>query len=294
MSARPPVAALVLLLLPPAIWATQKRLDARPEARHLSQERLAVWSGDAIRKLMPGLEQVMADVYWLRAVQYFGGERAFNRGSRFPLLEPLIDITVDLDPRLLLAYRYGAIFLAEYWPSGAGRPEAAESLLEKGIEANPETWELYWDLGTIRYLFLKDPDGAAKVLLEGAELPGAPEWLTSLGGRILADSDRRGTARMIWRQIYDEHEGAMKENAQLNLLYLDALDLLDLLRARLEDYHGRTGGWPPSLEAVAGTGRARLPVADPTGVAFDYNPTTGAVNLAQASALWSLLPEAER
>jgi hypothetical protein len=282
------------LLLPGAIWATQRRIDSRPGARYLHEERLAVWSGDAVRKLLPGFEQVLADVYWLRAVQYYGGERAFNTGSRFPLLEPLIDITVALDPRFLLGYRYGATFLAEHWPSGAGRPEAGVALLERGIEQNPEAWQLYWDLGTIRYLFLGDPDGAAEALLAGAELAGAPAWLKSLGGRILGDSDRRETARLIWRQLYEEHEGAMKENALANLQYLDAADALDRLRERLADHRERTGSWPASLAAVQGRGPQRLPTADPTGVSFDYNPSSGRVQLSRSSLLWSLQPERER
>lgn len=294
MSARPPAAALALLLLPPAIWATQRQIDARPGAEQLSQERLAVWSGDAIRKLLPGFEQVMADVYWLRAVQYYGGERYFNRGSRFPLLEPLIDITVDLDPRFLLGYRYGATFLAEHWPSGAGRPEAAEALLERGIARNPEAWQLYWDLGTIRYLFTRRHEEAAEVLLEGAELPGAPKWLVSLSGRILAEADRRETSRLIWRQLYAEHDGAMKENARMNLLYLDALDVIELHRERLDAFHERAGRWPPSLAAVAGAAGASPPLEDPTGTPFDYNPETGAVTLSTSSLLWSLVPEDEK
>ena len=74
---------------------------------------LYVWSGSHVRRLSPGLENVLADVYWLRTVQYFGGQRAFATDKRFDLLAPLIDITTTLDPRFEMAYRYGAVFLAE-------------------------------------------------------------------------------------------------------------------------------------------------------------------------------------
>jgi hypothetical protein len=288
---RPPVAALGLLLLPGAIWATQRQIDSRPGQRYVHEERLAVWSGDAVHKLFPGFEQVMADVYWLRAVQYYGGERAFNMGSQFPLLEPLIDITVSLDPRFLLGYRYGATFLAEQWPSGAGRPEAGAALLERGIAQNPGAWELYWDLGTLRYLHLEDPDGAAQVLLEGSDLPRAPVWLKTLGGRILSKADRRETARMLWRQIFEQNDGAIKENAKVNLQYLDAAGVLDRLRERLRAHHERTGSWPATLEALQQPGSGRLPLADPTGVGFDYNPSSGRVQLSRSSPLWWLQPE---
>jgi hypothetical protein len=290
---RPPAVALALLLLPGAIWATQRQIDSRPGAQYLHEERLAVWSGEALRKLFPGFEQILSDLYWLQAVQYYGGERAFNEGSHFPLLEPLIDITVSLDPRFVLGYRYGATFLAEPWPSGAGRPAAAAALLERGITQNPETWQLYWDLGTIRFLQTGDPDGAAAALLAGADLPGAPSWLRSLAGRVLTGSNRRQTARLIWQQLYAEHEGALKSNALVNLQYLDAADALDQLRERLADYRARNGTWPASLEVLQTRSPARLPGADPTGVPFDYNPSSGHVGIARASILWALQPESD-
>lgn len=294
MTRRPPLAAAALLLLPPAIWACQRQIDARLGDERHRIEPLLVWSGEAIRRASPGLEQVLADVYWLRAVQYYGGERAFNPESRFELLEPLIRTTVSLDPRFLLAYRYGAIFLAERWPSGAGRPAAAAALLERGIEANPESWELRWDLGTVRFLYERDSVAAAEVLREGADLPGAPVWLDTLAGRMLSDANERDTARMIWSELYRQNEGAIRENARTNLQYLDAVDALDALRARLRDFHERTGRWPPQLAAVQGRGAAALPLADPQGTPFRYDSEDGTVSIHPDSLLWTLVPEDQR
>ena len=36
-----------------------------------------------MKRLFPGFESLAADVYWLRTVQYFGGERAFAAEKRF-------------------------------------------------------------------------------------------------------------------------------------------------------------------------------------------------------------------
>lgn len=46
-----------------------------------------------------------------------------------------------LDPRFDAAYRFGAIFLAEPYPDGAGRPDPAVKLLKKGVRARPERWQ---------------------------------------------------------------------------------------------------------------------------------------------------------
>ena len=86
---------------------------------------LYLWSGQHVRRLVPGLRDLLADIYWLRTVQYFGGQRAFAKDKQFELLEPLTDITTTLDPRMEIAYRYGAIFLAEPHPVGAGEPRKA-------------------------------------------------------------------------------------------------------------------------------------------------------------------------
>src|SRR6266568_4169891 len=61
------------------------------------------------------------------------------------LLYPLLDLTTSLDPNFMVAYRFGAIFLSEPDPGGAGRPELAIALLEKGVKTNPDKWEYYHD-----------------------------------------------------------------------------------------------------------------------------------------------------
>jgi len=115
---------LWFLLLVPAIVAVQRDIDRRFSSEATRLKELQVWSGETIRRMAPGFEDALADLYWLRTVQYYGSERRFNTESHFPLLQPLVEITTTLDPRLVLAYRYGAVFLAEPYPVGAGRPEA--------------------------------------------------------------------------------------------------------------------------------------------------------------------------
>lgn len=61
--------------------------------------------------------------------------------SRRDLLHPLLDAVTTLDPRFDAAYRFGAIFLAEPYPDGAGRPEPAVKPLKKGVRARPERWQ---------------------------------------------------------------------------------------------------------------------------------------------------------
>lgn len=61
--------------------------------------------------------------------------------SRRALLHPLLDAAAAPDPRVADAHRFGAIFLAEPYPDGAGRSDPAVKLLKKGVRARPERWQ---------------------------------------------------------------------------------------------------------------------------------------------------------
>jgi hypothetical protein len=78
------------------------------------QERiLYVRSGAALKRIVLGFDALAADVYWIRAIQHYGGERVSGprAGEKYKLLYPLLDLTTTLDPYFNIAYRFGAIFL---------------------------------------------------------------------------------------------------------------------------------------------------------------------------------------
>ena len=284
-----------LVLLLPAIVAVQRDLDRRFSSEAARLLELQAWSGETIRRMAPGFEDVLADIYWLRTVQYYGGERGFNPESRFPLLQPLVEITTTLDPRLELAYRYGAVFLAEPHPVGAGQPEAAVALLARGAKSNPASWRLQWDLGYFRYFFLKDTEGAIETLLAAAQLPDAPQWLETLAGSMAGQGGERETARKLWLRIHDESDAPMLEaNAIYHLEFLAALDLMDLLDAAIAGYREERGANPRQLIELVAAGKIEAIPADPAGVAFGYDAGRGRVYLQRASKLWRAQSEEKK
>jgi hypothetical protein len=273
------------VLLVPLIPLAQARADRGLGAYRSQQEVLYFGSGEEVKRLVPGFEDVVADLYWLRTVQYYGGQRAFATEKRFELLRPLIDITTTLDPRLELAYRYGALFLSEGWPAGAGEPRQGVEVLEKGIRQNPASWRLRWDLGSIWYFFLKDERKAADVLIEASRVPGAPYWLESLAGSILVKS-HRDVAREIWKRQYEQGDGPMRDNALYHLQLLDALDARDALNKLVERFVERRGQPPSSLRDLVSAGLLKEVPKDPLGVAFDYDPAAAQVSISRSSPLW--------
>ncbi len=277
-------AALVLLVVASRI---QARIDAILGTSRAQEEVLYLWSGEQVRRLFPGFENLAADIYWLRTVQYFGGQRLFAGGKRFELLRPLTEITTTLDPKLEIAYRYGATFLCEKPPIGAGEPRAGVALLEKGVRNLPRSWVLWQNLGYFNFLFLHDPARAATVLNQAAGLPGAPFWLRSLGADLLARGGDRATARRMWQQILDHsEEGILKENARLRLQIYDSLDLADHLTALVAAFEKRTGRRPASLPLLQQAGLWAGPLRDGAGVPFAYDVSTGQVTISRGSPLW--------
>ena len=125
----------------------------------------ALWvrSGMAATKLSLGFKNLLADVYWIRSVVYYGGNKGKVDGKpNYDLLYPLLDLVTSLDPHFRIAYRFGAIFLAEPYPGGPGRPDQAMQLLQRGIEQDSGRWSDYYDIGFIYYWWLKDAVSAAK------------------------------------------------------------------------------------------------------------------------------------
>jgi hypothetical protein len=277
------LAALPLLAV--AVWL-QTRIDAHLGHYRAQHEVLYLWSGQHVRRMWPGLENLAADLYWMRAVQYFGGQRVFARDTRMELLAPLLNITVTLDPRLEVAYRYGAIFLAEPAPAGAGRPREAVALLERGMAALPDNWRIRQDLGFVHFLHLSDPVTASKVLQDAAKLPGAPFWLANLAADVLARGGDRATAKRMWRQIHDQSDGVVRANAQLHLQILEALDQAERLTGLVAEFERRSGRRPRSLDELRAAGLLRARAVDPSGAPFDYDAASGRVRVSPRSTLY--------
>jgi len=292
---RPAAAVLVVVALAPVVPWSQAHVDRATGSFRAQEEVLYLWSGEQVKRLFPGFNGLAADVYWLRTVQYFGGQRLFSSQKRFELLRPLIEITTALDPRLEIAYRYGAVFLSEPPPAGAGRPHEGIEILAQGARRNPDSWRLRQELGFFHFLYLHDTKEAARILDEAAQIPGAAFWLRTLAAQLLAQGGDRESSRRMWRAMYeDSEEGVLRDNARLQLLILDARDQADALTAAVARFEEARGRRPSDLDEVRRAGYSRGPFVDPAGVPFQYDGRTGLVEISRQSMLWRPLTTPRR
>ena len=303
-SAGPVVGAVVGVLVCGAISVRlQAMRDSMPfattdsEAMYLTQR--------AVSRAAFTHRSLVSDLYWIRTLQYFGGRAHLSRERQsdpfeppasiaatapvsFEQLYPMLDITTTLDPRFNIAYRFGAIFLAAQAPDGPGRPDLAVRLLEKALQAAPEKWQYWHDIGFVYYWNTHEYRKASEAFQRGAELPGAPWWLRSLAATMLAKGGDRETSRLLWRQLYESaNNDYAKIAARTKLMQLDAIEQIEQLQPLVDRVAERLGEPVTSWRTLAVMGVARGEPVDPTGVPYVLQPT-GRVTVSEHSTLFPL------
>ena len=287
--------ATVLVGLPCAVVGLQALHDRgggppASTAAHL----LYVRSPEAVERLALSYDSLLADVYWIRAVQHYGSTRlSSDPDKQYDLLYPLLDLTTALDPRFKMAYLFGAIFLAEAPPGGPGRPDLAIALLEKGLRAQPRQWEFAHAIGFVHYWWRQDYDQAAAWFARAAAFPNAPVWMAPLAATTLAQGGRRESSRVLWENIArDADVEWFRNEAARRLRQLDAMDQLDQLRQVVALFQGRVGRWPSGWDDLQRAGYLRGAPVDPTGA--PYRLQAGVVSLDPTSRLNPLPTEPTR
>jgi tetratricopeptide (TPR) repeat protein len=252
--------------------------------------------GAKLKGFSLGFEGLIADWYWMRALQYIGNkllnspEQDIDLSDLRPLdprlLYPYLDTATDLDPQFIPAYSYGAVVLP------AIDPQKAIAITEKGIANNPDEWKLYHYLGFINWR-LEQYDKAAEAYERGAKIPNAPPFMQLMAARMRTQGSSRETAREIYREMYEgAHDEQIRETAALQLLRLDSLDDLDAMSVVLSAFPTQNGHCAGSWQEIfakllnlklpsgrpLNLAKTGIPV-DPTGVEYLLANTGGACRI---------------
>lgn len=274
MAARTRITAVAVAMLTVSFLVTVltlQRLDALRAGVAL-EEALYVPSPKALKRMSLGYDGLLANLYWTRVVQYFGRKHHVH-AMQYQLLKPLLDITTTLDPRLLVAYEFGSIFLAQQPPEGAGDPQAAVELVERGIRENPNHWRLYYSLGFIHYVERQDYKAAAEAFERGSRVPGAYPWMKIMAATMAHHGGDIQTARFLWSRIYESTEDDMiKANAVRRLRALQVDEEVPFLEHLVRLFRERTGRQPASWAKLVSTGMLRGVPVDPLGRPYNLMP----------------------
>jgi tetratricopeptide (TPR) repeat protein len=250
------------------VWKLQERVDAERTTLQLENDELALRSPAVMKKLSLEYAPLLGAIYWTRAVQYFGGKHHAH-DQNLDQLWPLLDIATTLDPDLLVAYRFGAMFLSDAPPRGAGEPDQAVELLQRGMKANPEYWRFYQDLGNVYYFDKKDYLKASQAFEVGSRIPGAPPFMRIMAAKIAGEGESLETSFALWRDIYQTSTNQdMRKNAADHLRLVKMEMDLRAINQIADVYEKKTSQRATRISDLAQAGMLAGRPADPDG--FPY------------------------
>jgi tetratricopeptide (TPR) repeat protein len=171
----------ILLVAVPVQEAIHKsRPSVFDPKRPRSVSTISIGPTPAVIAALGGFRTVAADLLWLQA------ERLWDGGSWWAML-PLLDAVTQLDPNFILAWQvYGwhaaynmhaeseTIVDKRYWL------DQGVKILEQGVQANPNNWEMIFELGWTLYDRAHEPWRAAEYFRKADKFPGSKSYVTRL------------------------------------------------------------------------------------------------------------------
>jgi hypothetical protein len=232
---------------------------------------LTLRSPAVLKKLSLEYAPLLGAIYWTRVVQYFGAKHHAG-DQKLDQLWPLLDITTTLDPNLLVAYRFGAMFLSDSPPRGAGLPDLAVELLQRGMKANPEYWKLYQDLGNVYYFDKRDYQKASQAYEAGSKFPGTPPFMKAMAAKIAAEGGSLETSYALWLDIYQTSTNKeMRNNAEDHLRLVQAeMDMREIDKIA-DAYEQKTKHRAARISELVQAGMLPGQPRDPDGFAYVLN-----------------------
>jgi tetratricopeptide (TPR) repeat protein len=192
----------------------------------------------AARWMSLGHPTLLANLWWLRAVQYIGDPHANARG--WERLYPTVDLVTDLDPGHGYAYQVAGTLLGSL-----NRVEQSDAILEKGMRNTPNRYILPFLRAYNAFYYRGDYAEAGRFVELAAKVPGAPQHLRQNVLAMYAKGRRADAAIAFLQQSLaaaadPETRKAVEE--QLKRAYLEraATQLDDALAVYLRHF-----AWPP-------------------------------------------------
>lgn len=193
------VAGLVLS----TVWVQKFRY------RPYLHEKLYLPSGKFVKEMSISYREVVADVLWMSAIQYYGDFRKGNHDLRY--FRGLIDLVTTLDPHFSFAYRFGALVISE----DTGALEEGMDLLKLGMARNPRSWQLPFEVGFLNYVNGGDRQVAGRYFELASKMPGAPESTERFAAFVYSKAGDRESSMRIWEEYMETTDNPhLKELAE--------------------------------------------------------------------------------
>lgn len=211
--------------------------------------------GEDLKKITFGYDNFIADIYWLKAIQFSG---ANARSLQFDALYEYLDLITDLDQKFQAPYIHAARFLPL-----ANQTEKAIVLLEKGEKNLPNDWEIPWNKAFLEYYYLDDYEGAIASYEQCLKLPGCLEGAEKTIANLRAKIGKYEIALQEWLRIYSD-ENTDPATRNLAELKIEEAGKLLALNNALKFYEEKNNNNQPASLDDLKTFYQQLPIAQKT------------------------------
>lgn len=184
--------------------------------RGVTDELLYYPSGYAVRQAALGYETAVADLAWLRAIQYYGEHRLTDQ--KYDRIGHLMAVVTDLDPRFKQPYVFGAFVMAQE----QHQPARGLDLLTRGLRANPDDWELAFQIGFLHYVCTHDYAAASRYFTMAARMPGHADYAERFAAWSNERAGNTELAILLWRSVLANGNVYMQDVARRELRRLGA------------------------------------------------------------------------
>ena len=232
--------------------------DRADRSESLAARELIYLPTPATARLMSfGFQQLVADWYWVRGIQYF--VEPAQELNQYRNLGDFMEVVVGVDPDFKYAYKFAGISI----PYDTGRlhfahTDRAISFLERGLARWPNDWQMRLYLGFYLLNFRNDPTGAAEQFEKAGPIRGAPPYLARFAAKLFSLNGEVARAKAFTEHMLATTEDP-EEQARLRKR-LEEIEMESSLReveAAAGRFRTEQGRWPIGLGELAGA--TRLP-----------------------------------
>ncbi|BFU94025.1 MAG: conserved protein of unknown function [Nitrospira sp.] len=262
------VGALLALFIALLQQPVHSRLNATPKLQQL----MHLPDGEYLRMASLGYRAVAADLLWLQVIQVMGQRKLSESAGQW--LYHAVDRITTLDPKFVRAYEAGSLALCTL----VVMPEESNRLLEKGMQHNPQEWQLPFLLGINYYFELENDAKAAESMAKAASLPGAPDGLARLAAKLFVAAKSPQQAVDLLAKIYEETtDENVRKLLEIRLKESIVERDLHILEQALSQYQSIHSHRADRLELLVGSGLLSELPREPFGGQYLYDSATGRV-----------------
>lgn len=164
--------------------------------------------GTSLKTMAFGFDSALASLIWVRLLQDAQHTRLKEDKISWEFSE--VDAVTTLDPQFEAAYQFGSMYVSFFRRD----KEGGKRILEKWVNKRPYYWKPNHMLGMHYFLELNDYKNAAPHILKASQLPGAPDYISSLGIGLLTQS---GAEAYALKSAIELYSSAIKPEAKMRL-----------------------------------------------------------------------------